>query len=180
LNQGLNNLKPFLTQAHQNNQLRIIMIKLFLFPVLFLIAFLTEAQEVVSTAGETQTISGYEISWTLGEPVIATVKSGSTILTQGFHQSKLTITPINEFPVSDIELKVYPNPTDEFVTINMNKLDENLSFSLFDLAGKLIESKPIITLETKLFLNACSSGTYVLKLQNGTQQTLQTFKIIKD
>jgi len=86
----------------------------------FFAAFFVSSQEVVSSAGETQTIPGIEISWTIGEPVIETVSSGSSVLTQGFHQTKLTVTTIDELLFSDLELKVYPNPTSEFVIISSN------------------------------------------------------------
>jgi len=147
---------------------------------LVIVSFCVSAQEVISSAGETQKISGYEISWTIGEPVIETISAGTIILTQGFHQSKLTITPATEFLFSDIELKVYPNPTNEFITIYINKIGDNLNYFLYDLAGKLLETKPIITTETKLLLQTRSSGTYILKVQRDEKETLQTFKIIKN
>ena len=75
------------------------------------------AQEVISSGGETQTATGYEICWTLGEPVIETYMPGTYILTQGFHQSRLTATPISEILYTEIELKVFPNPALDFILI---------------------------------------------------------------
>lgn len=152
----------------------ILFFALFVFTVANIIA-----QEVVSTAGETQSISGYEISWTLGEPIIQTISSGSTILTQGFHQSKLTVTAIDELLVSDFGLKVYPNPTSEFIVIKINKLENNPAFSLYNLSGKLLQSQSIYATETQINLNEYASGTYLLKLNQEFNQPLQTFKIVK-
>jgi hypothetical protein len=153
--------------------------KIILFFALFVFtAANTIAQEVVSTAGETNTITGYEVSWTLGEPVIQTISSGSTVLTQGFHQSKLTVTAIDELLVSDLELKVYPNPTQDFVTISLSKMPENLIYSVFDLSGKLLENNRISNLNTKIDMQHYSGGSYILKLKN-KNQLIQTFKIIK-
>jgi len=147
--------------------------------LLVLAAFFVSSQEVVSSGGETQTISGIEISWTIGEPVIETISSGSTVLTQGFHQSKLTVTAIDDVLISDFELNVYPNPTSEFVIISSNNLDDKSSYSLFDLTGKLLENKIISTSETRVNLRNYASGTYLLKLQYNPIQPLRTYKIVK-
>ena len=147
--------------------------------LLVLATFFVSSQEVVSSAGETQTISGIEISWTIGEPVIETISSGSTVLTQGFHQSKLTVTAIDDVLISDFELKVYPNPTSEFVIIFANNPEDKSSYSLFDLNGKLLENKIISTSETRVNLKNYASGTYLLKLQYNSGQPLRTYKIVK-
>lgn len=146
---------------------------------ILLISVTLTAQEVVSSGGETQSASGYEISWTIGEPVIETFTGGSNILTQGFHQSKLTVTPITEFLNSKIELKVFPNPTSDFILIQFNELIENSGYTLFELTGKILESKLITSTETKLDLKNYASGQYILKLTKNSTQPLQTFKIIK-
>lgn len=148
--------------------------------ILFVVeAFSVSSQEVVSPAGETQTISGTEISWTIGEPVIETAASVSNILTQGFHQSKLTVTAIDELLSSDFKLKVYPNPTSEFVTIHFNKPDKNPVYSLLGLKGNLIETKTISSTETSVNLQNFASGTYLLKISGKNNTLLQTFKIVK-
>ncbi|MEN8118488.1 MAG: T9SS type A sorting domain-containing protein [Bacteroidota bacterium] len=152
---------------------------IFIFIIIILSCLMANAQEVVSSAGETQSASGYEISWTIGEPVIETVTDGTNTLTQGFHQSKLTVTAINEFPVSEIGLKVYPNPTENFVHIHFSELIENVHYALYNNAGSLIENNTIRSTKTKLNLKQYASGQYILKLTQDTNQPLQTFKIIK-
>ncbi|MEN8250213.1 MAG: hypothetical protein ABFS32_14870, partial [Bacteroidota bacterium] len=94
--------------------------RIFILNILILSCFILTAQEVVSSGGETGTAAGYEISWTVGEPVIETVSDGTNTLTQGFHQTKLTVTSVNEFSISGIELKVFPNPTEDYVHIHIS------------------------------------------------------------
>ena len=89
-------------------------------------------QEVISTAGKTQSNSGYEVSWTLGEPVIKTFSAGNSILTQGFHQSKLIITAIGEISEQNNLISVFPNPTNEFAIVKFNTLPERNKYKLFD------------------------------------------------
>ena len=46
----------------------------------------SQSQEVISTAGEVFETTNGSISWTIGEPVIATLVGTDNSLTQGFHQ----------------------------------------------------------------------------------------------
>jgi hypothetical protein len=150
--------------------------------LLILFLFIVQApgaQEIVSSGGETQKVSGYEVSWTIGEPVTETLSGSANILTQGFHQPKLSVTPVSEFQKSGIELKVYPNPTSDFVIIQTNGLTENLRYLLFNINGKLLENELITSEKTKMNLKNYSGGQYVLKLICNSNQPVQNFKIIK-
>ena len=136
------------------------------------------AQKVVSANGGTATVAGTVVSWTIGEPITATVSDGTTTLTQGFQQSKLTVTAVNEIQVSGVEIKVYPNPTSNYVTVHYSKVVEKPIYRLFDLSGRLIQQKNIESTDEKIDMTEYSGGSYILKLNSG-QQPLQTFKIIK-
>lgn len=54
------------------------------------------SQQVISSAGGTATGTGIQLSWTIGEPVTATVHGSDFYLTQGFHQSQLLSTIFNQ------------------------------------------------------------------------------------
>lgn len=152
------------------------------FIVLFIIlisACLTFAQEVVSTAGESKTNSGHEVSWTIGEPVINTLSTGNVILTQGFHQTKLTITAINEIADLKNQISVFPNPTHQFAVITFYEIPEKNTYKIYDLSGKIIESKKIKSTETKIDLTQFAQGTYLLTIIRTNGDPIQTFKIIK-
>jgi hypothetical protein len=152
---------------------------LILFSVFLLfVAGSATAQTVVSANGGTATAAGVEVSWTIGEPITETVTDGTTTLTQGFQQSKLTVTAINDIQVSGVEIKVYPNPTSDYVTVHFSKVMEKPTYLLFDLSGRLIEQKNIETTDAKIDMTGYAGGSYILKLNSG-QQPLQSFKIIK-
>jgi hypothetical protein len=121
--------------------------------ILFLAGSMISAQEVVSSNGDSKSAAGVEVSWTVGEAVVATLIGGSNTLTQGFHQTKLTITAVSELLLPGIEIKVFPNPTQDF---------------------KLISSD-----DTEINMSKYASGQYILKLTNKSRQPLQTFQIIK-
>ena len=153
---------------------------LILFSVFLLfIAGSTTAQKVVAANGGTATVNGYEISWTVGEPITETVTDGTSILTQGFQQSKLTVTAIDELRETDVEIKVYPNPTQDFVTIHFSKIMEKPGCLLFDLSGKLLIQKNIESTDAKIDMTRFAEGAYILKLNYRGSQPLQTFKIVK-
>ena len=150
----------------------------YLTALLFFAVSSATAQKVISANGGTATAAGTEVSWTIGEPVIATVSDGTTTLTQGFQQSKLTVTAVNEIQVAGVEIKVYPNPTSDFVTVHFSKVMEKPTYLLFDLSGRLIQQKNIESTDAKIDMTQFAGGSYILKVNSG-QQPLQTFKIVK-
>ena len=147
--------------------------------ILFLAGVMVSAQQVVSSNGDSKSVSGFEVSWTVGEPVIATLVGSSNTLTQGFHQTKLTITAVSELLLPGIEIKVFPNPTQDFITIHFSEYVEDSRYWLYDLRGKLIENKLINSADTEINMEKYASGQYILKLTNKLRQPIQTFQIIK-
>ncbi|MCX6226513.1 MAG: hypothetical protein NTV01_17485 [Bacteroidia bacterium] len=62
------------------------------------------AQEVISSGGTCVKVSGISLSWTVGEPVTETLSSGSLTLTQGFHQTRLSASTIDEIVTPGLKL----------------------------------------------------------------------------
>jgi hypothetical protein len=138
-----------------------------------------QAQQVISTAGDYNSGTSNSLSWTLGEGVIETFTGTNVILTQGFQQSKLTITAIKEVPGNSLEISAYPNPTADFVTLKITTESvKNFKYMLYDLYGKLLAEQKLVNSETKIPFNNLASGTYLLKLINNNQD-LKVFKIVK-
>lgn len=146
---------------------------------LFLAGSLVSAQQVVSSNGDSKSAAGVEVSWTVGEAVVETLVGSSNTLTQGFHQTKITVTALSELLFPGLEIKVYPNPTPEIITIHFSEYIENSSYFLFDLRGKLLENKIILSVDTEINMKNYASGQYILRLTDRSRQPIQTFKIIK-
>ena len=93
----------------------------FLFIVLSTSSF---SQSVISSAGNESSSSSYNISWTLGETVIATLEGTNISLTQGFHQPVI-IDNVPTFLEEDMVLDIvaYPNPTYDKVLFKGGKDD---------------------------------------------------------
>ena len=147
--------------------------------ILFLAGSMVSAQQVVSSNGDSKSAAGYEVSWTVGEPVVATLIGSTNTLTQGFHQTKLTITAVSELLFPGLEIKVFPNPTPDIITIHFSEYLENSRYYLYDLRGQLLENKLINSADTEINMKKYASGQYIIKLTNKSRQPIQTFKVIK-
>jgi len=137
--------------------------------------------EVIASSGAHFSNTNYQLSWTIGQPVSETfVGQDMNQLTQGFHQTFLIVTPINDL-MSDTQVKVYPNPSSAWLNIEFQETYESFSLELSDATGSLLQSIPpnqqsrIITLDLTLL----NPGLYLLQLKNIDLNTKQTFKILK-
>jgi hypothetical protein len=138
------------------------------------------AQQVISSAGASATGTGVQLSWTIGEPVIETFTGTSAILTQGFHQSKLTVTAVDPTLFPGLDVSVYPNPVSTQLRYKISgERIQNLSYRLFNAEGKAILNKTVENPEELINMEIYTSGIYLLKFFR-QDDPLKTFKIIKD
>jgi hypothetical protein len=138
------------------------------------------AQQVISSSGSTLKNSIGSLSFTVGELVIDTKNAGTTTITQGFHQTKLTITAMNVLREQNFSISAFPNPTNDFVNLKIEKGEiRDIEFILFDLQGKVLSNRKIESTNTEVSFSGYNSGNYLLKvIQKGKE--IQTFKIVKD
>ena len=155
---------------------RISPIIFFLFAISVDVCF---SQQVISSAGTTVTSTTAQLSWTVGEPVIETFIGPGAILTQGFHQTRYTVTVIDPVTIPGIILSVYPNPVTDDLNLDLKgERTERFRYRLYDLNGKLIISgKPEKQPET-VEMTGFPVGTYLLKV-TGFNGFSQSFKIVK-
>ena len=73
-------------------------------------------------------------------------------------------------------IKIYPNPTANFITITSNKMTVN-SAKIYNQLGQLIMEREINTSSKRLDVSHLSKGMYHLILENGNKK--KAFKIIK-
>ena len=151
---------------------------IFFFIVLFA-GLTTGAQQVLSSGGKSSTVSGVTLSWTIGEPVIETYTSGQHIVTQGFHQTKLVITALNELELSSDDVIVYPNPAHESVTVKMNYTGAGKIVAFYDANGKKLWQNICKTNEVKVEMSGYPAATYFIKILSKENKSSQTFKILK-
>lgn len=138
------------------------------------------AQQVVGTAGNQIKNSHASLSWTIGEVAIQTLESTNLILTQGFHQTKLTVTGINLTPNNNPDIKAYPNPAYDHVNLKMgNTLSgQNWQYLIYDKSGKKLMEKKITSDLSSISLGTLPKATYFLKVFRGNKES-KVFKIVK-
>jgi len=136
------------------------------------------AQEVISTQGDSYTNGGNTIDFTIGEPVIETVSDGTNDLTQGFHQTLLTIVSVEDLDIN-FSVNIFPNPTAEFVNIKMEQYN-GIAIRLFDVTGKQLLETNLVENTTKISVTDFPKGTYLLTLINKEKNKIKTYKIIKN
>lgn len=144
-----------------------------------LFSTLLHAQEVVATAGSTLSNSNGSISFTIGESVANTLNKADVTITQGFHQTKISVSLISELKDIDFVISVFPNPAYDFLKISLNtdKI-EGLQYLLYDINGKLLVQKKLESSETSVFVESLASGVYIIKIRDGLKE-LKTFKVVK-
>lgn len=119
-------------------------------------------------------VSGSNFAHSVGEIyVIPNNPDDANSGTMGiFYQTTLKVLGINE--AENESVKIYPNPTADYVFLKLNSKVKLETAEIYDLSGKLI-SQPKIT-EDRLDLRSLSKGIYLLKLKNSN---IQPIKIIK-
>lgn len=66
-------------------------------------------------------------------------------------------------------LKLYPNPTTQYVMVELNDeqlLQQDELVSVFDIHGKLLHSQSLTDLQTRVDLGSYPSGLYLIKVKN--------------
>jgi len=144
----------------------------------------TITPQVVATAGNyyKDIATGYSVSWTLGEPVIATLTNGNTTLTQGFQQPSYNVVAITNQPIEGFTINVYPNPATDFIVIDWVSNEQDMLYiSLFNMAGKLISEQSYASTQNKVSMNLSqlASAQYILEIRNKKNSISKIYQILK-
>jgi hypothetical protein len=138
-----------------------------------------QAQQVVATTGSTLSNASGSISYTIGEGIAQTLSKGDKTLTQGFHQTTISVSIVSELKDLDFPISAFPNPASDELTLKLTKeYVARLQLLLYDMNGKLLMQKELQSVETKVSVDQLVEGFYIIKVQDGAKE-LKTFKIIK-
>lgn len=133
----------------------------------------------VNSAGTEYTNENHSLNWTLGQTAIGTISSADAILTQGFQQSTYSFTDISSDITTDVNISMYPNPTDDLVYVEF--INEDFTHGIIeitDITGRLINKIEITESKTQLSLNQYSSEIFIINIKE-ENKNMRTFKIIK-
>ncbi len=139
-----------------------------------------QSQESVNTSGGEATGSGGTASYTIGETVYTTNSNGSGTVAQGVQHAYEIFTVGLPSSAFDISLRIFPNPTVDNLTLQISNFNqENLSYLVYDMQGKLVANGDIESAETQISVGEYQAAAYFIHVVDQNNEQVQTFKIIK-
>ncbi len=134
------------------------------------------AQEVVSTQGDSYSSATAQIDFTIGEVVIDTGTDGTNVLTQGFQQTNWSFLSLEDlFP--DFSATVYPNPVEDALIVKASSFD-GVQYQMIDATGRIVLEGALEAEQTALAVSTFAPGNYTINVLRNAQ-TLKSFKLIK-
>ena len=139
------------------------------------VGFLQAQQSAVASGGNASGVGG-TVSYSVGQVLYTTASGVGGSVAQGVQQ------PFEIAVVLDLEEAkgtVYPNPTSGTVTLQIENYDiQNLSYTIFDLSGRIIANNKISNKQTFISMENLASATYYINIMKLNKE-LKVFKIIK-
>lgn len=137
--------------------------------------------EVVASAGDHYENGNVQLSWTLGEVAVQTLDNGTNIITEGFHQNDITITSIEEISELEMDVNVFPNPTQHFINLEFSNNQNQVTAVLFDMNGKEISRMDVdaFQMEAGIDVSDLAAGGYLLRLTEENGKFTSTHQIHK-
>jgi hypothetical protein len=119
------------------------------------------------------------------EPSVAKLRQMIDIVRDSYNTGKLSdgnsFFGINEHPdPSSSEIKIYPNPASDKITIEIKSQNiANSSFlSVYNIQGQLIFDKPIFQRSINIDISTLSRGVYIVKLT--TNKNIEVSRFVKE
>ena len=140
-----------------------------------------QAQQATTASGGNASGSGGTVAYSVGQIVYTTNTGATGSVAQGVQQPyEISIVLGIDNHSINLELTAYPNPTTNYLTLNVGKAElSTMNFQLYDIGGKLIESRKIISSSETIAMENLPTATYFLKVTNNNNE-VKTFKIIKN
>jgi hypothetical protein len=149
------------------------------FFVLLSLSSLYSQYNFTSGSGELKGPGG-SASQSIGQIAYTTYQSDSGRVNQGVIQP-YQISVLSGEEVKDIQLifKAFPNPVTNLLNLEIMKFEnQELTYQLFDLNGRLLSSKKIQQSLTEILMEDLPPATYFLKVID-QNISLKIFKIVK-
>ncbi|MFD1315891.1 T9SS type A sorting domain-containing protein [Namhaeicola litoreus] len=152
--------------------------KMFSFLLYFILFTIPNfGQEIISPFGQGTTSNIGSLNATLGEIAIATDQSSEGIITQGFHQTNLSVLSVDDF---DPQLKVslYPNPSPDLFHIEMEDFTTAI-VKVYNVHGQLMLDQILDNNNSEVHTEQLKKGMYFLTVFKN-DKPIKTYKILKN
>jgi len=141
-----------------------------------------QAQTSVNATGGDASGSGGSASYSVGQVVYTTHTGTSGSVAEGVQQpfEISAVTGIEEAKGINLSVSAYPNPTTDYLTLSISEFEiSNLTYQLYDISGKLLQSEKITGNQTNIVMSNLVPANYFVKVIAGNQ-LIKVFKIIKN
>jgi len=141
-----------------------------------------QAQESINATGGNASGSVGSASYSVGQIVYTTNTGTNGSVAQGVQQPYeiSVVTAIEEAKGINLSVTAYPNPTTDYLTLSISEFEiSNLTYQLYDISGKLLQSEKITGNQTNIVMSNLVPANYFVKVIAGNQ-LIKEFKIIKN
>ena len=151
-----------------------------LFTLFFMVSVLAHAQilkkEIIGSAG-TSLSSGVSISWTIGEPMIATY-SNTVHLFEGFHTPLEEINTSTQSPEKANYISLYPNPNNGAFQVELKAYQTPVYYEIININGVQILQGQFIQDTWSFEIENIPAGVYYLSLKsNSISESISFIKL---
>ncbi len=141
-----------------------------------------KAQNELLTTGGDISGSGGSVAFSIGQTVYTNYEGAGGQTSLGVQQPYVIVTATNE-PGKLFSANIYPNPANSSIQLKLEKNIpaanlENLSYSLYDINGRLVLSDEIINEITSIPIGNLGNALYLLRITRDNSEIL-SFKIFK-
>lgn len=144
-----------------------------------------DTMETLVASGEDASGGSGSVTYSIGQVFYTDMGEFVYNVSQGIQQGELNYTTLSseENPIEPkTEIFIFPNPTTEYININMQGYQSDIersSYLLYDLQGRLIKQDKVMQSETQINVTDLRAAIYLLQVRSDTK-ILKTFKIVKN
>jgi hypothetical protein len=138
----------------------------------------------MNTSGGVAAGTSGSVSYSVGQVFYNQLADNDFTLHEGVQlpYELFIITPVAIENEQQFDMRVFPNPTNDFLILASDEpLYENLTFHLFDMNGRKLQTGRLLSDNTRIQMISYLPGVYFLVIINeNTNEEINKFKIIKN
>lgn len=138
------------------------------------------AQEAIPASGGEASGNNATVSYSVGQLVITTNTDANGSVSHGVEQPfEISIVLGIEQNLINLSFVVFPNPATDLLTIqNKSDFKNNISYQIYDINGRLLESKKLTGENTTISTSNLAVSSYFIKILQ-SNKVIKIFKILK-
>jgi len=139
------------------------------------------AQDAIPAGGGVASGDGGSVSYTLGQISYSIFTGSGGVISEGVQQPYeiFEITGVHTAPGITLHCIVFPNPVTDHVKLEVDHHPlAGLTYQLYNLQGRLLESRQVEGPVTLIPMSHLGSETYIIRITDHKEE-LKIFKIVK-